>query len=285
MTTPDLNSGGSMRFVFCMSLMVVMAIPFPLHADYYQYTDKEGVLRFTDELSDVPAGQRPHVTTHKSVDKEIGSKPKNEQPSSSEIEKILDEDLENTGDEEPSENTQEQGATDVGDGAADQPETRELTFDESAETDGLSDQYEEEIQSVESEDAEIYEQSVTGKSDVSNEDQPAIEEQFESEGANETDIEVEKTPVGRSWRVKAREKEKEIESRKVELNQRYKSIQDEKAQLGEPPAEDASSSEKNAYNERINKINEKIVQYQKDSLNLDKDVETFNSQISKKQRK
>ncbi len=273
-----------MRFVFFMSLMVFMVISFPLYAEYYQYTDKDGVLRFTDELSDVPAGQRPHVTTHKSVDKEIGSNAKNEQPSSSGIQEILQEDQESAGDEESSGNTQAQDATDVDDGAADQYETRGLTSEESSGTDGLGDQYSQESQSVESDEAGIDESSYTGKSDASRGDRPDTEDQFESEDSSETDIDAEKTPVDRSWRVKAREKKEEIEARKVELNKQYKAIQDEKARLGDPPAENASSSEKNAYNERINQINEKIVQYQKDSLNLDRDVEIFNSQISKKKR-
>jgi hypothetical protein len=89
-------------------------------------------------------------------------------------------------------------------------------------------------------------------------------------------------PGNQSLRVKAREKQKELVSRKAELDQRYKEIQEEKAQLGKPPSDKASSSEINAYNEKANKINEEVVQYQKDYMILEKEVGAFNEQVSKK---
>lgn len=36
--------------------------------EYYQYTDRNGVLRFTDNLASVPPDQRPDVKTHQSVE-------------------------------------------------------------------------------------------------------------------------------------------------------------------------------------------------------------------------
>ena len=35
--------------------------------EYYQYRDKDGVLRFTDDIASIPVDQRPDVTTHQSV--------------------------------------------------------------------------------------------------------------------------------------------------------------------------------------------------------------------------
>lgn len=37
------------------------------HGEFYQYTDTNGVLRFTDDLASVPPEQRPDVKTHQSV--------------------------------------------------------------------------------------------------------------------------------------------------------------------------------------------------------------------------
>ena len=39
----------------------------PAFGEYYQYTDRNGVLRFTDDLASVPPEQRPDVKTHQSV--------------------------------------------------------------------------------------------------------------------------------------------------------------------------------------------------------------------------
>jgi len=40
----------------------------PAFGEYYQYTDPNGVLRFTDDLASVPPDQRPDVKTHQSVE-------------------------------------------------------------------------------------------------------------------------------------------------------------------------------------------------------------------------
>jgi hypothetical protein len=40
----------------------------PAFCEYYQYTDANGVLRFTDNLANVPPDQRPDVKTHQSVE-------------------------------------------------------------------------------------------------------------------------------------------------------------------------------------------------------------------------
>lgn len=40
----------------------------PAFCEYYQYTDQNGVLRFTDDLASVPPDQRPDVKTHQSIE-------------------------------------------------------------------------------------------------------------------------------------------------------------------------------------------------------------------------
>jgi chromosome segregation ATPase len=40
----------------------------PAFCEYYQYTDQNGVLRFTDDFASVPPNQRPDVKTHQSVE-------------------------------------------------------------------------------------------------------------------------------------------------------------------------------------------------------------------------
>jgi len=42
--------------------------------EYYQYTDQNGVLRFTDDLASVPPDQRPDVKTHQSIESQPSKK-------------------------------------------------------------------------------------------------------------------------------------------------------------------------------------------------------------------
>jgi hypothetical protein len=46
---------------------IIGCLTLPAFGKYYQYTDTKGVLRFTDDLANVPKGQRPNMKTYKSV--------------------------------------------------------------------------------------------------------------------------------------------------------------------------------------------------------------------------
>ena len=48
-------------------LLVGVLLTTPVWGEYYQYTDENGVLRFTDNLASVPQNQRPDVKTFESV--------------------------------------------------------------------------------------------------------------------------------------------------------------------------------------------------------------------------
>ena len=47
---------------------MVVCLATPAFGEYYQYTDSNGVLRFTDDLASIPPDQRPDVKTHQSVE-------------------------------------------------------------------------------------------------------------------------------------------------------------------------------------------------------------------------
>jgi hypothetical protein len=54
----------------CSILLIVFAfISMPALAEYYQYTDKNGNISFTDNISDVPPDQRTNAKSFKSVQK------------------------------------------------------------------------------------------------------------------------------------------------------------------------------------------------------------------------
>jgi hypothetical protein len=251
-----------MRFNFFLSLMIVLVTCLPVSAEYYQYIDKEGVLRFTDEISDVPSSQRLSVTPYKSTNTETGSSLENKQTIRRKAIRAQDEDQGYIVDPEPGEDNEAQGITTQEESADDQVEDQDQTEDQS----GLEDQNQDEAQGLQEEQGD-------------SEDQPATDEGIV------TDEEVEKAPADKNWRVKAREKQKEIDAKKNELNQRYKGIEEEKAKLGPPPGKNASPAEKIDYNEKANKVNGKIVQYQTDYTNLEKEVQSFNEQLAKKMRK
>jgi hypothetical protein len=50
-----------------LPVMVLWLVSPPAYGEYYQYTDTNGVLRFTDDLASVPPEQRPDVKTLQSV--------------------------------------------------------------------------------------------------------------------------------------------------------------------------------------------------------------------------
>ena len=65
-------------FVRTLFLLVVLSlIPIPGCAEYYKYRDADGVLRFTDNLLDVPKNQREKIQAYKEV---VTPEPKPETP-------------------------------------------------------------------------------------------------------------------------------------------------------------------------------------------------------------
>ena len=53
------------RRIVLVGMLILLATP--ALGEYYQYTDEKGVLRFTDDITSVPADQRPDVKTYESV--------------------------------------------------------------------------------------------------------------------------------------------------------------------------------------------------------------------------
>lgn len=51
--------------------LVCCLISVSAHAEFYQYTDKNGNLRFTDNIGDIPAAQRPGVKRYKELKPDV----------------------------------------------------------------------------------------------------------------------------------------------------------------------------------------------------------------------
>lgn len=57
-----------MRHFFILTVCLFYIIPATsLFAEYYQYVDKAGIKHFTDDISEVPQGQRPSLRIHQSI--------------------------------------------------------------------------------------------------------------------------------------------------------------------------------------------------------------------------
>ncbi len=53
-----------MRLLFALLFLICMWLPSSVLAEYYQYRDQNGVLRFTDNLADVPKDQRQQIESY-----------------------------------------------------------------------------------------------------------------------------------------------------------------------------------------------------------------------------
>ncbi len=53
-----------MRLLYALLFLICMLLPSSVLAEYYQYRDQNGVLRFTDNLADVPEDQRQQIKSY-----------------------------------------------------------------------------------------------------------------------------------------------------------------------------------------------------------------------------
>ena len=53
-----------MRLLYALLFLICMWLPSSVLAEYYQYRDQNGVLRFTDNLADVPEDQRQPIESY-----------------------------------------------------------------------------------------------------------------------------------------------------------------------------------------------------------------------------
>jgi chromosome segregation ATPase len=54
-------------------LLVLLALPVLVSAEIYKYRDPNGVLRFTDNLSEVPAAQRENIEQYQEIKTPVGT--------------------------------------------------------------------------------------------------------------------------------------------------------------------------------------------------------------------
>jgi hypothetical protein len=55
-------------FVYAFVVLICLSLAVTASAEFYKYRDHNGVLRYTDNLADVPEDQRPKMKTHKAAE-------------------------------------------------------------------------------------------------------------------------------------------------------------------------------------------------------------------------
>ena len=53
-----------MKWAFFMVLLIGLAVAAPASAQFYKYLDKQGNVRFTDDINQVPENQRSHIHSY-----------------------------------------------------------------------------------------------------------------------------------------------------------------------------------------------------------------------------
>ena len=62
-----------MRFKYLLLILITIGLSTPVFGEFYQYTDQSGVLRFTDDLTQVPEDQRSKVKKYLEPDDSLTS--------------------------------------------------------------------------------------------------------------------------------------------------------------------------------------------------------------------
>ncbi len=75
------------------------------------------------------------------------------------------------------------------------------------------------------------------------------------------------------------EKREALRSEQAELQTEYEGIQEEKAQIGDPPDEDAPLAEFEAYGEKVDQINDRIRAYQEKLKAHEERVKAYNARF------
>jgi hypothetical protein len=276
----------------------------PVSAEYYRYTDKDGNIYFTDEKAKIPKSQREDIVTYESEgeDSDLYYDPDVEyveDETGFTEEEYYDEDMEAAPEDmeydvipaeediyldeygtEEEEFSEEEELTEEEYFIEEEVAVEDETVMEDIESAGEESYLEEVDETVEEELLEYSEE--TDETVLEGED---LAEEEGLTGEEELTGESMKTPATDSgWRRLAQQKQQEIDARKKELIQRKQAIEAEKEELGPPPPDDASYEEKNAYFEKTKELNDSIEQYQNDYKAIEKDVETFNAELSKQMR-
>jgi len=104
----------------------------------------------------------------------------------------------------------------------------------------------------------------------------------DSAGHNQTRPRKTAVPDPNTWDGQLRIKAQKLSREREKLNRTYKRLQEEKAALQKGSPDDMASEEENAYEGRMQRLNERIERYHQKRLKFQEKVNQFNQQFKKK---
>jgi hypothetical protein len=223
--------------------------------EYYQYTDEEGNLRFTDDYETIPQKNKTGIKTYQSV----VSKPQpttGEPTDDSEIEEPSDTSPETSEDIQPSGN----------EGPGESDMETQVDSGESGDQSDMTEPSTEEYQAPEEEP------SVEPGSDNSMEETP-VDESSPSDKLTDT------IKSSEDYQTMTKQFDRERDNLEREATR----LQKEKQALDSQDVKDMTKMELNAYEEKVKDLNSRIKRQEKEQSQFQERVNNFNQRIIQKQ--
>lgn len=249
-----------LRWIVMVVLLLFMIAGNGWAGEFYQYTDQNGNLAFTDDMSKVPEDQQPGVETFNAVENDSEPLPPSDEELSDPDEMTEESDL-----AESSDDALENADDDI------KEETQD--FDTPAEEDNIDfdqDNFEDEMPSEEAfetpeEEDEIFSENLEQSIGESPEDGAA------SDKISQT-LQEDITPA-------------KLDARKAELDESMDKLREEQKILSNKSPETMKSDQLTAYEEQVKELNSRIQEHKVEIGRFQRDVAGFNKRIKRLQLK
>ncbi|NOY68080.1 MAG: DUF4124 domain-containing protein [Deltaproteobacteria bacterium] len=86
-------------------------------------------------------------------------------------------------------------------------------------------------------------------------------------------------PSSNTWDGKLKIRAADLDREKAELDRKFGALEAERSSLGEPPLSDASMKDVQAYEDKVNTLNEKIKAYDRENKAFKEKVAAFNEKL------
>lgn len=115
------------------------------------------------------------------------------------------------------------------------------------------------------------------------EESPQVKEEAADAGASDI-AQVPESSDNKSDVSELMESRKSLEKRKQELEQTYQALMKEQSELLRAKGATTSQAKAQEHNEKLAKINDKILEYQKKLKGLDSDIATYNKKVEEQKK-
>ncbi len=244
-----------MKYWILPLIIAACLLTLPAAADYYRYIDKDGNVRFTDDISKIPPAQRPSVQLYEDP------QPQPDVPAESGQTEIEDPQADELTDDEETEIAPDDTPDDTTD------ETTDIAEEQEA------------LEADEGDEAEVFDET-----DLSGEivDEPEVSE---TDATALPDTPPQNVQTAAPGDDQSREPldleaiEKDLTQRKNELDQEYQNLMRERDELIAEDKKKKTKLENIKHNQKINVLNERIESFIAKRAAYIKDVRAFNTRV------